>query len=200
MNLYNNFNTEGLSSRPKVRQIFLIILLCFSFDAAAQDRDTIMDGDMEFSYFGGMTLKFNSIVGDLSGLIGGQGGVLINDAIYLGIALGTTITEIGGGYDNYTYKGLLLGSFVKPSEAIHYFADVGLYSGEMSSGGNRFVPFSREKFSIIEPNIGVGVNLNDKLKTTLGLSYKLVSAIDDENISKKDVGGFSLNGAIIFGF
>jgi hypothetical protein len=38
------------------------------------------------------------------------------------------------------------------------------------------------------------------MKSTLGLSYKLVSAIDNTDISKKDVGGFSLNGAIIFGF
>jgi hypothetical protein len=34
-------------------------------------------------------------------LIGGHGGVLINDAIYLGGALGSSITEIGGGYSSY---------------------------------------------------------------------------------------------------
>jgi len=33
--------------------------------------------------------------------------------------------------------------------------------------------------------------LNEKMKSTLGLSYKLVSAIDNNDISKKDVGGFS---------
>ena len=145
---------------------------------------------MGISYFGGLTLKFTNIRGDITGLIGGQGGVLINDAIYLGGAIGSTVTEIGGGYSSYRYGGLLLGSFVKPNEAIHYFADVGLYSGIMSSGGSRFSSAITEKFSIIEPNIGVGVNLNEKMKSTLGLSYKLVSAIDNNDISKKDVAGF----------
>ena len=183
-----------------MRHIMLTVLICCSFEIVAQERETILDGEMEISYFGGLTLKFTNIRGDITGLIGGQGGVLINDAIYLGGAIGSTVTEIGGGYSSYRYGGLLLGSFVKPNEAIHYFADVGLYSGIMSSGRSRFSSAITEKFSIIEPNIGVGVNLNEKMKSTLGLSYKLVSAIDNNDISKKDVGGFSLNGAIIFGF
>jgi len=70
-----------------------------------------------------------------------------------------------------------------------------------SSIESSFSPFFLiEKFSIIEPNIGVGVKIIETMISTLGLSYKLVSAIDNTDISKKDVGGFSLNGAIIFGF
>ena len=49
MNLYNNFNEEGLGIRPLIREIFLIILFCFSFDIAAQDRETILDSEMEVS-------------------------------------------------------------------------------------------------------------------------------------------------------
>ena len=201
MNLYNNFSAEGLRSRPIIRQSFLIILFCFSFDIFAQDRETILDSEIEVSYFGGLTLKFAGIKGNLAGLIGGQGGLLINDVIYIGGSLGSTVTEIGSGYSSFRYGGLLLGAFVKPNEAIHYFADVGLYSAHMNSGGlPGFSSATDEKFSIIEPNIGVGVNLNETMKSTIGLSYKLVSAIDNTDISKKDVGGFSLNGAIIFGF
>jgi hypothetical protein len=38
------------------------------------------------------------------------------------------------------------------------------------------------------------------MKATAGLSYKLVGAIDNSDIKKKDVGGFSLSGSIIYGF
>ena len=184
-----------------MRYLILIILICCSFETIAQERETILDGEMEISYFGGLTLKFAGVMDNLTGLIGGQGGVLINDVIYLGGALGSSITEIGGGYSSYRYGGLLLGSFIKPNDAIHYFADVGLYSGKISSEGmNGIILASTEEFSIIEPKIGIGVNLNEKMKSTVGLSYKLVGAIDNSDISKKDVGGFSLNGSIIFGF
>jgi hypothetical protein len=187
--------------RKKMRYLILIVLICCSFETMAQDRETILDGEMEISYFGGLNLNFASVMANITGLIGGHGGVLINDAIYLGGALGSSITEIGGGYTSYRYGGLLLGSFVKPNDAIHYFADVGLYSGKLISEGlSGIVSASTEKFSIIEPRIGVGVNLNDKMKATAGLSYKLVGAIDNTDIKKKDVGGFSLSGSIIYGF
>ena len=76
-----------------------------------------------------------------------------------------------------------------------------MYSGKISSEGlNGVILASTEEFSIIEPEIGIGVNLNEKMKSTAGLSYKLVGAIDNSDISKKDIGGFSLNGSIIFGF
>ena len=183
-----------------MRHTLLTVLICCSFEIIAQERETILEGEMEISYFGGLTLKFTGIMDNITGLVGGHGGVLINDAIYLGGALGSSITEIGSGYSSYRYGGLLLGSFVKPNEAIHYFAGVGLYSGKISSEGLKGIILpSTEEFSIIEPNIGVGVNLNEKMKSTLGLSYKLVGAIDNADISKKDVGGFSLNGAIIIG-
>ena len=123
------------------------------------------------------------------------------DAIYIGGALGSSITEIGGGYSSYRYTGLLFGSFIKPKDAIHYFADVGLYSGKVSSEGlGGIVSAATEKFSIIEPKAGVGINLNDRLKATAGLSFKLVGAIDNSDISKKDIGGISLSGSIIYGF
>tara|TARA_B100000959_G_scaffold61623_1_gene64888 strand:+ start:503 stop:1057 length:555 start_codon:yes stop_codon:yes gene_type:complete len=183
-----------------MKYLLLFALIFCSFEAIAQERETILDGDMEISYFGGLNLNFASVMSNLTGLIGGQAGVLINDAIYLGGALGSSITEIGGGYTSYRYAGLLLGSFVKPNDAIHYFADVGLYSGKISSEGlGGIVLASTEKFSIIEPRVGVGINLNDKLKAIAGLSYKLVGAIDNSDITKKDIGGFSISASIIYG-
>ena len=83
-----------------MRYLILIVLICCSFEAIAQERETILDGEMEISYFGGLTLKFTGVMDNITGLIGGQGGVLINDALYLGGALGSCITEIGGGYSS----------------------------------------------------------------------------------------------------
>ena len=184
-----------------MRYLILFVVICCSFETIAQERETILDGEMEISYFGGLNLNFASVMQNITGLIGGQGGILVNDAIYIGGALGSSITEIGSGYTSYRNIGLLFGSFVKPKDAIHYFSDVGLYSGKISSEGlTGIVSASTEKFSIIEPRIGVGINLNDKLKATAGLSYKLVGAIDNSDISKKDIGGISLNGSIIYGF
>ena len=66
-----------------MRYLILIVLICCSFEAIAQERETILDGEMEISYFGGLTLKFAGVMDNLTGLIGGQGGVIINYAIYL---------------------------------------------------------------------------------------------------------------------
>ena len=76
-----------------------------------------------------------------------------------------------------------------------------MYSGKISSEGlGAIVSSATEKFSIIEPKVGVGINLNYKLKASAGLSFKLVGAIDNSDISKKDIGGISLSGSIIYGF
>ena len=185
----------------KIRYLILFVLISCSFQTFAQDRETILDGEMEISFFGGLNLNFANVMQNITGLIGGQGGILVNDAIYIGGSLGSSITEIGGGYSSYRYVGLLFGSFVKPKDAIHYFADVGLYSGKVSSEGlGGIVSAATEKFSIIEPKAGVGINLNDNLKATAGLSFKLVGAIDNSDISKKDIGGVSISGSIIYGF
>ena len=185
----------------KIRYLIFSVLITCTSQLYAQDRETILDGDMEISFFGALNLNFASVMQNIPGLIGGQGGILVNDAIYIAGSLGSSITEIGGGYSSYRYTGLLFGSFIKPKDAIHYFADVGLYSGKVSSEGlGGIVSAATEKFSIIEPKAGVGINLNDKLKATAGLSFKLVGAIDNSDISKKDIGGVSISGSIIYGF
>ena len=103
----------------KIRYLILFVLLSCSFQTFAQDRETILDGEMEISFFGGLNLNFASVMQNITGLIGGQGGILVNDAIYLGGSLGSSITEIGGGYSSYRSFGLLFGSFIKPKDAIH---------------------------------------------------------------------------------
>ena len=78
----------------KIRYLILFVLLSCSFQTFAQDRETILDGEMEISFFGGLNLNFASVMQNITGLIGGQGGILVNDAIYLGGSLGSSIFSI----------------------------------------------------------------------------------------------------------
>ena len=105
-------------SKKMIYLIFSILITCTS-QLYAQDRETILDGDMEISFFGALNLNFASVMQNITCLIGGQGGILVNDAIYIAGSLGSSITEIGGGYSSYRYTGLLFGSFIKPKDAIH---------------------------------------------------------------------------------
>ena len=182
-------------------RLLLITLICFSSSLLADERELLLAGELEFGGFGSPVLKATNITGKDKLLIGGQGALLINKTFYFGGGGGGTARDIGGGFSSYSYGGIIAGMFIQPHKAIHYYADVGLYSGNLSSGGdsNNANDNSAEDFMIIEPGAGIALNIMKYAKLVLGVSFKIVSAVDREDISNDDVGGFSLNGAVLFG-
>jgi len=189
-----------------MKNIFLIILLSFSVGLAAEEkgRQLLFGGEMHVGVFGSPTLKLTNIKGKSKVLIGGQGAILINRQLYLGGGGGATVKDVGDGFASYSYGGVYLGSFIYPNKAIHYFFDIGLYAANMSSGGRKTnssqaTNHEAENFYFFDPNIGVAVNLMKNVKLMLGVSYKIAGAVDRPDISSSDVGGYSINGSIVFG-
>jgi hypothetical protein len=192
--------------RLKMKRWLVVVLMCFSlaYSAQAGDRELLSVGNMKLGGYVAPTLKYAEVMGDGHFLMGGQGACIVNDHIYLGIAGGTTIDDIGGGYSSYSYFGGLLGTFIKPTEAIHYFVEIGAYAGNISSGGAHPATSSTgdmraEDFMFFAPGAGVAFNVSEKAKVTLGVSYRFASSVDRDDISDDDVGGYSVNVALAFG-
>ena len=184
-----------------MKYIISILLLSLSINAWAEERKMILEGEMEFGGWGGPIMRFAKINGKNKILMGGGGALLINHTVYIGGGGWGTIKDIGDGYASYSYGGIFMGSFIKPSKAIHYYADLGIFGANISSGekGTNNDPKKTEDFYIIEPGAGVAINLLAPIKLMLGVSYKFAGAVDQHDLSSKDLGGAGLYVSVAFG-
>lgn len=184
-----------------MKTIAFLFFLCIVTTVAAEEREMLLGGELDIGGFGSPILKFTNINDKNTFLVGGQGFVLLNHRFYLGGGGGGTASDIGDGVSSYSYGGLIVGAFINPNKALHYFTDLGVYSGNMSfnSKNSNNVDNSADDFLIVEPSVGVALNVMRYCKITLGVSYRVVSSVDSPNISKNDVGGYAISGALLFG-
>ena len=126
---------------------------------------------------------------------------LFNQHIYLGGGGGGTARNIGDGYSSTSYGGALIGTFIQPQKAIHYYIELGIWSGNISpdviENSNNFR--KADDFLIVEPGTGIALNVSKYSKILFGISYRAVGFVDDPELSKSDLGGVSLQGSVVFG-
>lgn len=206
---YYNFELKKIfninrKAEGKMNKIIAVILMMCTCEAFAEERELLMSGKAQYGGFGGPVVKLTRITDKTKALIGGQGAVVINHHFYVGGGGGGTARDIGDGYSSYSYGGILFGTFINPHKALHYFTELGLYagnlsfgSGQMNMGGN--MENSAENFYIAEPQLGLAINLTEHSKALIGVAYKFVGAVDRDELSNNDLGGFTLNASIIFG-
>ena len=181
-----------------MRIIILFLSLFLAGNGVAAERELLLDGKLEFGLFGGPSFRFANIAGSNKLLLGGHLAMMINRTIYVGGAGGGTAQDIGNGWSSTSYGGGFIGMFFQPERAIHAYADFGLWSGNISPDGT--IPGSvSEDFLILEPGGGIALNLMQNTKAMIGLSYRLVSSIDNASLSKSEVGGLSSTATIVFG-
>jgi hypothetical protein len=187
-----------------MKKLLLIVLMGLPLLAGAEERQILSDGNMKLTGYGAPVIKITEIKGNNKLLLGGQAGCLVNDHVYVGAGGGTTLDDIGDGYASYSYFGACLGTFIKPNDAIHFFVEVGAYTGNISSGGPNPATSSTgnaraEDFSFVEPAVGLAFNISKNAKCMLGASYKFANSVDRDDLSEDDLGGYSVNVAVVFG-
>jgi hypothetical protein len=189
-----------------MKRWLVVVVMCFllAYSAQAGERQLLSVGSMSIGGYAAPAIKLAEIMGEGHLLMGGQAAFIVNDHIYLGIEGGTTIDDIGGGYASYSYFGGFLGTFIRPTEAIHYYVEIGASTGNISSGGASPAASSTgdmraEDFTIFAPGAGVAFNVSDNAKVMLGVSYRFASSVDRDDISDDDVGGYSVNVALAIG-
>ena len=180
--------------------LIIFIIVCLSNFAVAQEVETLMGQDKETGFLWGFGTKTASIQDDWSTTWGGFASVLFNHTIGIGFKFGANVThpEV-----NHSYAGIFARYTYQPLKLVHYSGEVFLGRGstkdyliKKSSLMDNFGNTSGPGFNIIEPGLNVEVNMHSKFRLVAGVSYKLVSGLDEDHelISKTDVTNADLSG------
>lgn len=189
-------------------------------DAPAPKKDTppktlFNMKDTDFSGYGGVYTKYAKIGEANSCLVGGRGGLIINDNFVIGIAgMGLTYPsereKISGS--NYTgimdrvdfgYGGGLIEYYFNPKDLIVFSAGTLIGGGSLSfheKNNESDDENNGDEFFIIEPELNVFVNVTRFCRIGIGVSYRFTAGITAEEFSDKDFRGASATVMAQFGW
>ena len=180
----------------------LSALLIISMAVFAQEKDeepleTILGEELSISGFGGPWMSFTSINGKFTHMMGGGGGVLLNQSLYLGgYGYGNTnpITYDPGELE-FGYGGLMAGYIHESRRALH--PNLGLMVGW---GDIRLMETDlKDNIFVLQPMAEVEVNFTRFMKVGLGVGYRYVTGVDLlPGLTNKNFSG--LNGRLSFYF
>ncbi len=217
----------------KVSKIFAAAAAALLFTSAmAQETTTAKDAEKkdnppkvlldlkgaDFSGYGAVTTSYSKIGDAHSCLVGGRGGLIINDNMVIGLAgMGLTYPTDREDISGRDYNGLLdklafgYGGFM----AEYYFnpKDLIVFSAGAVIGGGGLSFYEDEKdmeedeqhhkgdkFFVVEPEVNVFVNITRFCRIGAGASYRYVSGITSDEFSDKDFRGPSAKVMAQFGW
>lgn len=201
-----------------------LIFLSASIFAVAEEQETLFgNGDVTWGGYGAAETKFSTVNSQMALLIGGRGGVIINHSFTLGIAGYGLVTS--HRIENYKvsdpywtdsipylrvgYGGLHLGLAIEPSRLVHITGGLligaggAAYTREYSYNhwGNDYniKSYNSSAFFVLEPQIGVELNLTNFMRIEASGTYRYVSGLDLPATKNGDIGGPSGTLSIKFG-
>jgi len=190
---------------PLIRYLFCSFLLCcICTTAFAQETGTIFGPETKLSSVWGFDLKTDSILEDVGTSAAIYGGVLVNSAITIAL---TGSFNVGHDVVNFGYLGLLTQYTLNPQKVVHFSGQLLLGTGsakdymqEKTSTFDNMGNISGPGFFFVEPGFNVEFNLTEKARLVAGLSYRLVSGLNEDStliarseIKNKDLSGIFFN-------
>jgi hypothetical protein len=174
--------------------------------------------DANFSGYGGLYTRYSKIGEADSCLVGGRGGLIINDRVVLGLGgMGlvnpTDRAKISGsdyiGALNrvgFGYGGFLAEYYFNPKDLVVFSAGTLIGGGSLSFHENDREHnddgdhTNGDSFFVLEPELNVFVNFTRFCRIGIGASYRYVAGIDSNEFSDKDFRGPSASIMAQFGW
>ncbi len=201
-------------ARQAFRRSFVTALFLASalpLAAAAQDEYLFDNGPREIGGFGGPMYRVTSVAGETMSLGGGGGAMLVNRRFAIGgMGVGGTRSVdaiINGtaqrGEMDFGYGGLTLEVITRPSKLLHATYGVLLGGGGISvwpdDSRPRDTSDNTEIFGVIEPSLGLEVNVVKWMRVGVVGSYRIVTGADEPKLVNNDLNGASASLVFRFG-
>ena len=186
----------------KICSVALLLLLITSGSSAQ---------GFESSAFGAPVIRYTSLIGQNSIILGGKFGWVINKSIVLGGGFYGLASEVRTNYKDalsgqslalgFNFGGLEFEYIFLPGSAVHgsigmLFAGGGLYFSVPDKSVPHNSYFSQDLL-VWEPSLNIEFNTLSWLHTDLNFSYRIISSFrENYGIAKKDLTGPSVG--IIF--
>jgi hypothetical protein len=173
--------------------------------------------NVNFSGYGGVYTRYSKI-GEADGcLVGGRGGLIINDNFVLGLG-GMGLTHptdreklSGSDYTGllnsvgFGYGGFLAEYYFNPKDLIVFSAGTLIGGGGLSFYDDREQDdegdhSEGDNFFVVEPEVNIFVNVTRFCRIGAGVSYRYVAGIDSDEFADKDFRGPSASIMAQFGW
>ena len=203
--------------------LFFILLILLVCQTKAQDYTnadhgqikTLLGQHMKLRGFGSVDLKVSQWNEESTLLVGGHGGVIINDKLIIGlggygITTRSKFTGLNGQEDLYLcggYGGLLLGYSILSREIFHVnfpilFGGGGLDVLEdrdniITNGFDNIIETTG--FFIVEPGVELEINIARFFRFAIGGTYRFIEGVDLDNVSTSQLNDWSTHVSFKFG-
>ncbi len=181
---------------------FALLGLAIACPAAAVERETLLPENVVHGFFGGPEARISAINGGANLLLGAKGAWLIDHTYYVGGAGFHTVRDIKDTDLRLGYGGLVLGVFREPSKQIHSYIELLVGAGALGEPDNPHhsgAVHKRDSVFVVEPAVGVTVNLGQFVTLNSGLSYRMIEGSDIAEVSDSGFSGLSLHVNAMFG-
>lgn len=186
-----------------------LFLFAFLFPALLKGQEeVIFDHVIVHGGFGGPFIEMTSMDDQSGVMVGGGGGVILNSFFIGGFGQGGSFAEHATDTRlypiNFGYGGLWIG-FVTPShKAFHFYSSLKIAGGGISltegRGDNANTVYDEAVF-VVQPEVGVEVNMFRWFRIALTGNYRVVSGIQPGDLAGLDNRDFNAGGmALTFRF
>lgn len=189
-------------------RIILALLVVLAARAFSQDEETLLTGQLTHGGFGGPVVKFTRLSDEFGVLVGGRGGWIINHCFIIGGGGYGLVNSIPGpdgiplmvepvltmGYGGFEmeylrHSGKLIHSTVQlliggGGVGYHELRDED-WNFDNDVNGNP----NWDSYFIIEPGIGLELNVTSFFRIDAGASYRFVSGVEKNGLTNGEIGG-----------
>jgi hypothetical protein len=158
------------------------------------------------SGFGGPTMSYSTINGDFAFMMGGGGGILINNLFLGGYGEGLSNTvDIGGNNSirelDFGHGGFWVGYEIAHKWIIHPVISSRLGWGGITGFNTTSNRYFQDNVFVFVPTISAEVNLTRFFKVNVGAEYRQTLNVDNvSGMSNKDFSGLGVYMNFLFGW
>lgn len=189
----------------------IVLFVLLSSTLFAQEQTIFGNGEISNGGFGGPVVKFSSIRDQFAALVGGRGGWIINHSLVIG----------GGGYGvandiigtksylgdemliNFGYGGFEMEYILNSDKVLHatvyLLIGAGGVSHRSSYNYDEHMIDNGDEFFVCEPAVNAELNILSFMRINIGLGYRYINGIKDDNLTDAEFSGLSGNLTFKFG-
>ncbi|MFC2136987.1 hypothetical protein ACFLTE_02320 [Bacteroidota bacterium] len=187
------------------KSILLFVAILIGFIVTAQDdyRTIFGDGNIKkIRGFGGPLMTFTTIDGEFAHMMGGGGGIILNDQLIFG-GFGSGVTNrinaertVNGStlYEDqevdFGYGGLWFGYIINGNAPIHPVIHTQLGWGSLEiMDKNDFIAHSTDPVFILNPIVEIEMNITRFFRLSVGGNYRFGFGVGTQGFSDGDISG-----------
>lgn len=157
------------------------------------------------SGFGGPTISYTTMNGEMAVISGGGGGVIINNVFIGGYGEGLSSSINGSGTDalrniEFGHGGFWLGYEIAPQRMIHPVISSRIGWGNIK-GVDIENHYMKDNVFVVVPTVSAEINLTRFFKINVGVEYRQVFDVNTSNgMSNKDFSNVGVFTSFVFGW